>query len=531
MKVPLTPLRFLNRARRQYGSKTGVVEDGRAWTYRHYDRRCRKLARLLKGWDLPAQSPVAFMAYNTHELLEGYYGAPLAEHVLLPLNIRLTADDFAFILNDAGASALFLHADFVDTIAGVRDQLETVERFVVLDRPQDAPRWVEALSYEALLEQSPDDFEFDYMQVDEDSVAEIFYTSGTTGRPKGVMLTHRNLYLHALELALALRVEDTDVLLHTIPLFHVNGWGGPQMLTGLGGTHVMLPKFEPEKVYEAIERYGVTGLSLVPTMAIALVNFKHRDRYDLSTVRQITVGGSASNPHLTREVEDLFDCDCLAGYGLTETSPALTLARPKPHLELSEEQRLDLQSMAGSANLGAEIEVWDDEGNPQPWDGESVGEIVVRGDMVMEGYYNRPEENEEAFRGGWFHTGDSATIDERGYVQIVDRKKDIIISGGENISSIEIENALLGHSAVLECAVVAEPDDEWGEVPRALVVLKEDHEADEAELIDYARRHLAHFKCPRAVDFYDEFPKGGTGKILKRELREKYWSKERKRVH
>ncbi|HSR68806.1 MAG TPA: long-chain-fatty-acid--CoA ligase [Acidobacteriota bacterium] len=531
MKIPLTPIRFLHRARRQYGDKQAVVEDDKSWTYREYDERCRRLANLLLGWDLPAQSPVAFVAYNTHELLEGYYGVPLAEHVLLPLNVRLTADDFAFILDDAGASAVFFHADFLDSIVKIRDRLQTVERFVLLDPAEDAPSWIEQHTYEELLAQSSPQLQFDYMQVDENAVAEIFYTSGTTGRPKGVMLTHRNLYLHALELALALRTNDADVLLHTIPLFHVNGWGSPQLLTGLGGTHVMLPKFEPEKVFEAIERNGVTGLSLVPTMAIALVNFKHRDRYDLSSVRLITVGGSASNPHLTRQVEELFDCLCLAGYGLTETSPALTLARPKAHFELDEEERLDLQCMAGTANLGAEIEVWDEQGRPLPWDGQSVGEIVVRGDMVMEGYYNRPEENEEVFRGGWFHTGDAATIAPDGYVQIVDRTKDIIISGGENISSIEVEKALLGHEAVLECAVIAVPDDEWGEVPMALVVLKDDRQASEEELIAYAREHLAHFKCPRAVRFYDEFPKGGTGKILKRELREEFWSKVKKRVH
>ncbi len=531
MNIPLTPLRFLDRARQQFGSKTGVVDGDRSWTYAEYDSRCRRLANLIRSWDLPAATPTAFLAYNTHHLLEAYYGVPLAGNVFLPLNIRLAAEDFQFILDDCRASALFFHADFLPQISRIRRQLKKVKRFVLLDEVDEPPSWVEAHSYDGLLDEQSPKLDFDVMAVDEDSVAEIFYTSGTSGHPKGVQLTHRNLYLHALEAALAVEGSDRDVQLHTIPLFHVNGWGTPQFLTCLGGCHIMLPKFEPQLVFRAIQDHGVTVFSLVPTMAISLVNAPERQGCDFSSLRLINIGGAASNYHLVRQVEETFGCRCLAGYGLTETSPALTIARAKSHLGAQDRRRMEIQATTGYPLPGAELEIWDEEGEPLPWDGRSVGEIVVRADMVMSGYWNRPQENLEAFQGGWFHTGDLASIDPDGYLLIVDRKKDIIISGGENISSLEVEKAVLAHPSVLECAVIAVPDSQWGEVPMALVVLKDGQEASEEELIEFTRNRLAHFKAPRRVAFYDEFPKGGTGKILKRELREKYWASEKKRVH
>ncbi len=530
MKVPLTPVRFLQRARQQFGRKTAVIDGDRSWSYHEYDERCRKLGDLIRSWKLPPKSPVAFIAYNTHQLLEAYYGVLLADSVFLPLNIRLNAEDFRFILNDSQASALFVHSDFLPLIEGIREELETVERIVLTD-DAPAPSWCEQQGYDRLLEESSSDLDIDVMAIDEDSVAEMFYTSGTTGYPKGVLLTHRNLYLHALEVAVALHGSDADVQLHTIPLFHVNGWGTPQFLTCQGGTHCMLPRFDPKLIFETIERCGVTIFSLVPTMATALVNFPGRRKYDVSSVRIVNIGGAASNVHLTRQIEECFGCECLAGYGMTETCPALSIARVKHHLDCNEDESVARKSSTGFAIPGADLQIWDEQGNPLPWDGRSAGEIVVRGDMVMKGYHQRPEENRESFRGGWFHTGDTATIDEEGYLLIVDRKKDIIISGGENISSLEVEKALLGHPSVLECAVIAVPDPKWGEVPKALIVLKQDSDAAEEELLEFIRGRLAHFKCPRSVDFYPEFPKSGTGKILKRELREKYWVGELKRVH
>ena len=527
MNIPLTHIRFLERARLQFGRKTGIIDADSSWTYQEYAQRCRRLANLLLSWDLKPSSRVAFLSYNSYPLLEAYYGVVMAGGILLPLNIRLTASDFLFILNDCQAEFLFFHPDFAKDIEDIRPQLESVTRFVLLEAHKETD-WAESLTYDQLLESQSSDLDLQILKVDEDATAELFYTSGTTDRPKGVMLTHRNLYLHALETIIAENIRETDVRLHTIPLFHVNGWGTPQSLICMGGQHVLLKSFHPKKVLQQITRHKVTTFSLVPTMAISLLNFPTLAAYDLSSVRQIMLGGSAASPQLVRQLEKAFDCHCMASYGMTETSPVLTLSLHKSHLSLTEEQRYQLQSMTGYPIPGAEVRIVDAQDQELPWDGKSVGEIVVQADTVMAGYWNRPEETEQSFRGEWFHTGDMATIDPDGYVLIVDRKKDVIISGGENISSLEVEKALSSHPAILECAVIPIPDPSWGETARALVVLKNNQQASEKELRDHCRAHLASFKIPASFEFVDTLPKGGTGKILKRELRKQYRSHQEK---
>ncbi|MGC2262302.1 MAG: AMP-binding protein, partial [Candidatus Acidiferrales bacterium] len=377
-------------------------------------------------------------------------------------------------------------------------------------------------NYEALLSEAAP-HSADFTNIDENAVAELFYTSGTSAEPKGVMLTHRNIYLHALNSSLSLHTEVGAAELHTIPLFHVNGWGAAHFLTLLGGKHVMIQKFDPPEVFRLIEQERVRSCSLVPFMATALVNCSERKKYDLSSLERITIGGAASSPTLIREVEQNLGCTCFAGYGLTETSPVLTISPLKPG-ELGEgEQRSAIQAMTGYAIPGVELRIVDANGDDVPHDGKSVGEIVARSDGVMLGYWNQPEATAEALRGGWFHTGDLATMNAEGYLLILDRSKDIIVSGGENISSLEIEKAFLAHPAVLEVAVIPVPDEKWGEVPRALVVLKPEAHAAESELLEFCRSQLAHYKCPRSVDFLASLPRTGTGKILKRDLRKKYW--------
>ena len=530
MKVPLTQIRFLYRARDQFGKKVGVVDGEQSWTYEQFFQRCHSLAKLLLSWRLDPSSRVAFMSYNTHHLLEAYYGVVLAHCIFLPLNIRLSAQDFRFILNDCGAQCLFFHPDFAPIVEEIRPHLKTVKQFVLLE-PGTHPHWSETEVYDQLLDQQPDEVDFDVSQVNEDTVAELFYTSGTTDQAKGVMLTHRNLYLHALEAAIGVGIKESDVQLHTIPLFHVNGWGTPQYVTCVGGQHIMLKQFEPQQVFEQIQRHKVTRFSLVPTMAIALMNYPDRQKYDVSSLGKIMVGGSAFHPDLVRQMEESFQCECLAGYGLTETSPILAVASPKSYLKADQNRRCEIQAMTGYPIPGVELRIVDEKDQDLPWDGASVGEIVVRGDMVMKGYWKRPQETEEAFRGQWFHTGDMATVSPEGYVLIQDRKKDVIISGGENISSLEVEKALLAHPAVLECAAIPVPHPTWGEATRGLVVVKPDQQITEEELLEHCKQHLAGFKVPQGIDFFDSLPKGGTGKILKRELREPYWKGHTKRVH
>jgi fatty-acyl-CoA synthase len=521
MNIPLTPVRFLRYAEQQFAQKTAVVCGEDRFTYAQFAGRASRLGGALQQAGIKAGDRVAFLSTNCHRLLEAYYGVLEAGAILLPLNIRLSSDELAYILNDAGAKILFLESCFLPTVRSFRSKLSTVEGFHLLDgAPQES--WLEPQNYEQIIAEARP-VRIDITTVDENAVAELFYTSGTSANPKGVMLTHRNIYLHALSTSISIHAEPDPVELHTIPLFHANGWGVAHSLTFLGGKHVMIHRFDPVEVFRLIEKERAQTCSLVPIMATVLVNCPERIKYDLSSLKRATIGGAASSPTLIREVEEKLGCVCFSGYGLTETSPTLSLAMTKPGMDLSEEGRYIHQAMTGYAILGVELRVVDPHDNDVPCDGKSIGEIVARGDGIMEGYWKQPESSAEALRGGWFHTGDMATVDEDGYFLVVDRKKDIIVSGGENISSLELEKVILAHPAVLEACVIPVPDGKWGEVPRALVVLKPNTSATEPELLEFSRSHLAHYKCPRAVDFVESLPKTGTGKILKRDLRKKYW--------
>ena len=521
MNIPLTPIRFLRYAEQQYPQRTAVVCGKERFTYAQFAERVGRLAGALRESGTRPGDRVAFLSTNCHRLLEAYYGVVEAGAVLLPLNIRLAPQELAYILNDSGACVLFLESQFLELVESFRSKLTTVKTFYSLDRaPQDG--WISAQNFEALLSGAPP-YRADIMQVDENSLAELFYTSGTSAEPKGVMLTHRNIYLHALNATLALHTDNESVELHTIPLFHANGWGVAHFLTLLGGKHVMVKKFDPPEVFRLIEAERVHHCSLVPAMATALVNCPERAKYDLSSLKRVTLGGAASSPTLVREVEENLGCACFSGYGLTETAPVLTISPMKPEVHWEGEQRYVGQSMTGYAIPGVELRVVDANERDVPRDGQSMGEIIARTDGVLEGYWKQPEATAEVLRGGWFYTGDMATWNKEGYVLIVDRKKDIIVSGGENVSSLEVEKVLLSHPAVLEVAVLPVPDTTWGEVPKALVVLKPGAHANESELIDHCRARLAHYKCPRSIEYLESLPRTGTGKILKRDLRKKYW--------
>ena len=521
MNIPLTPLRFLRYAEQQYPGRTAIVCNQDRFTYAQFAERVGRLAGALRHAGIQAGDRVAFLGTNCHRLLEAYYGVPEAGAVLLPLNIRLAPEELAYILNDSGASILFVEKQFLGLVESFRKNLRTVKTFVQLDGSPELP-WLAPRYYDALVAAATP-HRADIRSIDENSLAELFYTSGTSANPKGVMLTHRNIYLHALNVCMGFQIENGAVELHTIPLFHANGWGVAHFLTLLGGKHVMIQRFETKEVFRLIETEKVHSCSLVPIMATALVNCPERHNYDLSTLRRIVIGGAASSPTLIREVEEQLGCECFSGYGLTETCPSLTISPMKTGLGWEGEERYAGQAMTGFAFPGTEIRVVDGDDRDVPRDGKAIGEIVARSDGVMEGYWCQPEASAEALRGGWFHTGDMATFNEEGYLLIVDRKKDIIVSGGENISSLELEKAIIAHPAVLEAGVIPVPDPKWGEVPKALVVLKPNAAVTESELIEFCRSRLSHYKCPRSVDFVDSLPKTGTGKILKKDLRKKYW--------
>ena len=521
MNIPLTPLRFLRYAEQQYPRRTAVVCNDNRFTYAQFADRARRLGGALRQAGIQPGDRVAFLTTNCHRLLEAYYGVLEAGAVLLPLNFRLAAGELGYVLNDAGASLLFVEQQFLGQVESFRRDIPCVRMFCRLDGAPEAP-WLAPDNYEGLLAAATP-HRAEIASIDENALAELFYTSGTSANPKGVMLTHRNVYLHALHVCLGLQIERGTVELHTIPLFHANGWGVAHFLTLLGGTHVMIQRFDPKEIFRLIEKEGVHTCSLVPIMATALVNCPERPNYNLSTLRRIVIGGAASSPTLIREVEEKLACECFSGYGLTETSPTLSVSPMKSGMDWQGEQRFTGQAMTGYAIPGVDLRVVDPNDKDVPHDGHSIGEIIVRGDGVMEGYWRQPEASAEALRGGWFHTGDMATLNEDGYALIVDRKKDIIVSGGENISSLELEKAILAHPAVLEVGVIPVPDAKWGEVPRALVVLKPNAAATEWELIEFCRSRLAHYKCPRSFEFVDSLPKTGTGKILKKDIRKKYW--------
>lgn len=522
MNIPLTPIRFLRYAAQQYPGKTAVVCGDHRITYAQFDSRAERLAGAIRAMGVDPGDRVAFLSGNCHRLLEAYYGVLQAGAVLLPLNIRLAGHELAYILNDSESKVLFFESQFSSLVESFRKDLRSVRSFFLLDE-KEPPVWASPETYEELLAEAAP-YHADVMQFDENALGELFYTSGTSANPKGVMLTHRNIYLHALTAALNFGTNSEEVELHTIPLFHANGWGVAHSLTFLGGTHVMIQKFDPAEVFRLIEREKVRNCSLVPTMATALVNCPDRPKYDLSSLKRITIGGAASSPTLVREVEEKIGCTCFSGYGLTETAPVLTTSRMKDGVQWEGQERYEGQARTGYAVPGVEIRVVDTEGLDVPRDGKSIGEIAARSDGVMAGYWKQPESTAAVIREGWFYTGDMATIDADGYVLIVDRKKDIIVSGGENISSLELEKTLLAHPAAYEVAVIPVPDERWGEAPKALLVLKPGARATEDELLEFCRARLAHYKCPRSVEFLETLPKTGTGKILKKELRKKYWS-------
>jgi fatty-acyl-CoA synthase len=523
MVLPLTPVRLKRHASRIFGNKVGVVCENLRFTYREFSERCDRLSNALLGLGIQKGERVAFLSFNCHRLLEAYFGVPQVGAILLPLNIRLTAEELKYILNDAAPSILFFDPEFTPLVEDLRGGASSIRNFITLRG--SAPEWAHPRLYDELLaDASP--AEIDYLAIDENSVAELFYTSGTTAYPKGVMLTHRNLYLHAFYRLQAEHTADNEVGLYTVPLFHVNSWGSPHFLTLLGGRHVITRRFDPLAVLQLIQAERVTQLQMVPAMVTAVLNHPDFHRYDVSSVKVLFIGGAPCSPALIREIEEKMPtCTAKGGYGLTETSPVISIANIKEHLagEPLDTQRLR-KATAGYALAGTEIRVVDIHGNDVEPNGEQVGEVIIRSDVVMAGYWNQTEGTERAIRDGWFYTGDLATIDAEGYILIVDRAKDIIVSGGENIASAEVERVLCEHPAVLECAVIAVPDEKWGEVPKALVVLRAGYSVSEAEILDHCRRHLAGFKIPKSVEFVAGLPKGGTGKILKKVLREPYWA-------
>ena len=514
METALTPMDFARRARKLYGEREAVVDGDLRLTYAQFFDRCDRWSATLQKLGVAKGDRVAYIAPNTHAQLESFYAVPQIGAVLVPVNYRLTADDFVYLINHSGARVVCAHSDYVAAIDDTRSQLLQVDHFVVLDGSHDG--W---LDYESLLAESMSDFT--RPRIRESDLLTINYTSGTTSRPKGVVITHRNAYMNTVGTLVHEHMACADRYLWTLPMFHANGWTFVWTVTAAGATHVCLPKVDPRLVFELIEKERITMLCAAPTVLISLANADEEVRRGARRgVRVLTAGAPPAASTIER-LEGELGWTVTHVYGLTETTPFITVCEPRAeHEHLSIGARAVIKARQGVELItSGETNVINEAGAEVPCDGATVGEIVVRGNVVMEGYYKDPEATAQAMRDGWFHTGDAAVVHADGYIEIRDRLKDVIISGGENISSVEVEGVLLRHPAVQEVAIVGLPHPRWGEAPHAFVVLRSGASATEDELREFARAHLAHFKAPHAVTFIEELPKTATGKIQKYVLR------------
>lgn len=514
METPLTPMDFARRARKLYGQREAVVDGGLRLTYAQFFDRCDRWSSALQKLGITQNDRVAYIAQNTHAQLESFYAVPQIGAVLVPINYRLTPDDFAYLINHSGARVVCAQSDYLSGIESIRSQLSTVDHFVALDGARDG--W---LDYEALLPEAASDFV--RPQIQEGDLLTINYTSGTTSRPKGVMITHRNAYLNTVGTLVHEHMDCADRYLWTLPMFHANGWTFVWTVTAAGATHVCLPRVDPNLVFDLIEKEGITMLCAAPTVLIGLANADESGSKKAPRGLRVLTAGAPPAASTIERLEGELGWTVTQLYGLTETSPFITVCESRAeHQQLSVFESAVIKARQGVELItSGETAVIDEAGAQVPRDGITVGEIVVRGNVVMAGYYNDPEATELAMRNGWFHTGDAAVVHGDGYIEIRDRLKDVIISGGENISSVEVEGVLLRHPAVQEVAIVGLPDPRWGESPHAFVVLRDDASVTEEELREFARSHLAHFKAPHRVTFIEELPKTATGKIQKYVLR------------
>ena len=514
MEVALTPLDFARRTRALYPDREAVVDGDLRLTYAQFFNRCDRWSTALQALGVEPGDRVAYIAPNTHAQLESFYAVPQIGAVLVPINYRLSPEEFAYIITHSGATVVCAHEDYLEAVDRLKPQLPAVRHLVALEGRRDG--W---LDYETLVaDASP---AFTPATIDELDLLTINYTSGTTSRPKGVMITHRNAYMNTVGTLLHLPMRMSDRYLWTLPMFHANGWTFVWTVTAVGAAHICLRRVDPARVFELIGIEGVSTLCAAPTVLIGIANAPAAMKSGAPKGLRVVTAGAPPAAATIERIEGELGWTITHVYGLTETAPFITVCEPRPdHDVLSPSERAVIKARQGVELLtSGDLRVVDEEGNDVPRDGVTVGEIIVRGNVVMKGYYNDPDASAQALRGGYFHSGDAAVMHPDGYVDIRDRLKDVIISGGENISSVEVEGVLLRHPAVQEAAVVGLPDVKWGEAPHAFVVLKAGAAATSDDLRAFTRERLAHFKCPHTVTFVTELPKTATGKIQKFVLR------------
>jgi len=516
MKVPLTIGDYLSRGAAVYGERTAVFDEPGtagslgALTYRELERRARGMALALDAMGVGHGERVAIVSPNAARFLISYFGVSSYGRILVPVNYRLNADEIGYIIGHSGTSVLLVDPESEDSLQGI-----SVKHKIVLDGSADAELFAGAADGAQPAEWA----------ADEDETASINYTSGTTARPKGVQLTHRNCWLNAATFGWHTGVTDRDVFMHTLPMFHCNGWGMPYAVTGMGVPQVVVRKIDGEEILRRIEVHGVTLLCGAPAVVAAILTAAAdrraagRDTPGAGTVRIVVAGAPPPSKTIER-VETELGWEFIQIYGLTETAPLLTINRAVAEWDdLPPAERARLQSRAGVPAVGVQIRT------------DAEGEVLAKSNHVFAGYWEQPEESAKALADGWFHTGDKGHIEAGDYLVISDRKKDVIISGGENVSSVEVEDCLYQHPAVAEVAVIGIPDARWGETVKALVVLRAGSAATDAELIEHCRSRLAHFKCPTSVELRASLPRTATGKLQKFKLREPYWQRLDRKVN
>jgi fatty-acyl-CoA synthase len=512
MRVPLTTRDFIDRAELVYGDRVGVVDEPKQpasplgeLTYREVARRARAIAAGLDALGVGEGERVAVVSHNSARLLELLYAVPSYGRVLVPINFRLSSAEFSYIVEHCGASVLLVDPEVEAQLSGITGP----HRFLLGEEYESG-----LLRFDA--EPRP------WSEPDEDATATINYTSGTTARPKGVQMTHRNIWVNATTFGLHMQVSDRDVYMHTLPMFHCNGWGLPYTSAGLGVKQVPLRKIDGAEILRRVEQHGVTLMAGAPAVWNSVLDAAADWDGEIPGGGQvrIVVAGAAPPSRTIARVEEELGWEFNQIYGLTETAPLLTVNRSRAEYDdLSPLDRAKALSRAGVPALGTRLTT------------SGSGEVLAQGNTVLAGYWENPEATAEALEGGWFHTGDGGTIDDAGYLTISDRKKDVIITGGENVSSIEVEDAVFSHPAVAEVAVIGIPDEKWGEMVTALVVLAEGASATEAEIISHVRTTLAGYKAPKRVEFRDAIPRTATGKIQKFKLRESFWSTSDRQVN
>ena len=537
----LSPLSFLSRSAAVFRDCVAVVDEGEELTWAAFADHAGRVAGGLRALGIGAGDRVAVLCPNTRACLTAHFAVPLTRGVLVANNIRLAPAEIGYILQHCGARVLIVDAELALPLANVLADLPKLE-VIVVDEARGGPALdsatlaaLEASGCRLLLHRELETIGPPLDQSlpldDEDRPLSINYTSGTTGRPKGVLYTHRSAYLNALGQVISFKLDVRTVYLWTLPLFHCNGWTFPWAVAAVGGRHLLLRRVDPAEILHRIETFGVTHFCAAPTVLIMLANHPGFDAIRLRSGLTIATGGAPPAPAVIAAVEAI-GADLQHIYGLTETYGPHTLCEWQPAWDGADAAaRAQHKSRQGMASVtAAELRVVDEQMNDVPADATTQGEVVMHGNNVMAGYFRDVEATREAFRGGWFHSGDVAVVHADGYIEIRDRRKDIIISGGENISTVEVERTLSAHAAVMEVAVIGIPDEKWGEVPKAFVVLKRGAVATGEELIGFCRERLARFKCPKTVEFGD-LPKTATGKVQKFVLREREWAGQAKRVN